>query len=375
MLFTCTRENLSNALSLVTNLASKSVNLPILSNILIKASDQKIELVSTNLELAIIATVRAKVDQIGAYTIPARTLTDYINLLEGEKVDIELKNNELLVSCGRSSTKIKGMPADEYPVIPNINEGNGYVISSDDLKKGLSQVNLAASRNDIRPELSGVLFSFNAENNENQLILAATDSYRLAEKKIKLTQGNEINRVIVPGRTAQEIAHMLSSSNELTNEKTVRIILSENQIAATYNNIQIISRLVEGQYPDYTQIIPKTFNTEIMFSLKQMVKEIKAASIFTTAGINAVSFDFKPDEEKIFVNSTSSQTGEYHSEIEAKISGENNTILLNNRYLLDGLNSLTGEDVELKIINSDSPCVLSGKSDSDYLYIIMPIRQ
>ncbi len=374
MKFTCTRENLANALSLVTNLATKSVNLPILSNILIKAEDQKIEIISTNLELAIISTVRAKVDDQGSFTVPARTLTDFINLLEGEKVDLELVTNELKVSCGRSSTKIKGMPADEYPVIPKANEGQGFVLFADDLKNGLSKVNLAVARNDIRPELSGVLFCFNIDDS-NDLVMAATDSYRLAEKKIRISQGKESKRAIVPGRTAQEITHVLSSPNELTNEKTVRIILSDNQIAVTYNNIQIISRLVEGQYPDYTQIIPKDFKTEAKFSLSKIVKEIKAASLFTTVGVNAVSFEINPADNKILISSTSTQTGEYHSELDTETKGDANTILLNHRYLLDGINSLSGDVGTIKIINADSPCVIVGKDDPNYVYIVMPIRQ
>ncbi|MCX6781820.1 MAG: DNA polymerase III subunit beta [Candidatus Magasanikbacteria bacterium] len=374
MKITCIKENLATALSLVTNLATKSVNLPILSNVLIKASEQKVEIISTNLELAIIVSIRAKVEEPGSFTVPARTLTDFVNLLADEKIDVELKENELVVSCGKSATKIKGIPADEYPVIPAVGEGQGFLVPVEDMKKGLSQVNLAAARNDIRPELSGVLFAFNLENS-GQLVVAATDSYRLAEKKIKLLQGKESFRVIVPGRTSQEIAHILSSSSELESEKSVRIILSENQIAVNYNSVQMISRLVEGQYPDYTQIIPKDFKTSAEFSIAKMVKEIKAASLFTTVGVNAVAFDILPAEGEIKIASTSTQTGEYRSGMEAEIKGEKNAILLNHRYLLDGLNSINGDVGTLKIINSDSPCVLIGKNEENYLYIVMPIRQ
>ncbi len=374
MKITCIKENLAAALSLVTNLATKSVNLPILSNVLIKADEQKVEIISTNLELAIIVSVRAKIEQPGSFTVPARTLTDFINLLADEKIDIELSNNELVLSCGKSSTKIKGIPADEYPVIPAVGEGQGFLVPVEDMKRGLSQVNLAAARNDIRPELSGVLFAFNQEDS-GQLVMAATDSYRLAEKKIKLLQGKESFRVIVPGRTSQEIAHILSSTSELEPEKSVRVILSENQIAVNYNSVQMISRLVEGQYPDYTQIIPKDFKTTAEFSIAKMVKEIKAASLFTTVGVNAVAFDILQAEGEIKIASTSNQTGEYRSGMEANIKGEKNAILLNHRYLLDGLNSITGEEGTLKIINGDSPCVLVGKNDENYLYIVMPIRQ
>ena len=374
MRFTCIKENLVSALSLVTGLATKSVNLPILSNLLIRADEQKVEIISTNLELAIAVTVRAKVEAPGTFTVPARTLTDFINLLTDEKIDLELKDNELLVSCGKSSTKIKGMLADEYPVIPIAGDGQGFVVTSEDLRRGLSQVNIAAARTEIRPELSGVLFAFNLENS-GHLVLAATDSYRLAEKKIKIQQGKESFRVIVPGRTAQEMSHILSASNELGDEKSVRVILTDNQIAMNFNSVQMISRLVEGQYPDYTQIIPRDFKTETQFSANKMIKEIKAASLFTTLGVNAVSCDVLPDENEIKISSTSTQTGEYRSGLEAEIKGEKNSVLLNHKYFLDGLNSISGDDATLKIVNGDSPCVLSERSDENYLYIVMPIRQ
>jgi DNA polymerase III subunit beta len=374
MKFTCIKENLSSAMSLVTSLATKSVNLPILSNVLLRAGEQKVEIIATNLELAIVATVRAKVEVAGDFTVPARTLSDFINLLSDEKIELEQKENELVVSCGKSATKIKGMPADEYPVIPTAGDGQGFLISAEELRGGLNKVNIAAARNDIRPELSGVLFGFNLEDS-GDLVLAATDSYRLAEKKIKIIQGKESFRVIVPGRAAQEISHILAAPNELEAEKNARVIVSDNQIAINYNNVQLISRLVEGQYPDYTQIIPKDFKTSIAFSIAKMAKEIKAASIFTTVGVNAVAFDVDPAVGEVKIASTSTQTGEYRSGLDVEIKGEKNAILLNHRYLLDGLNTLDQDAGELKIINGDSPCVLRGAGDESYLYIVMPIRQ
>lgn len=374
MKFTCLKENLATALSLITGLATKSVNLPILSNALIKADEQKVEIISTNLELAIIVTVRAKVESPGSFTVPARTLSDFVNLLDQEKIDLELKENELTVACGKSATKIKGAPSDDFPVIPSAGEGQGFLVVAEDLKRGLNQVNLAAARNDIRPELSGILFNFNPDDSGN-LVIAATDSYRLAEKKIKIFQGKEKFRVIVPGRTAQEISHVLAAPGEMSAEKNARIIVNENQISVNFNNVQMISRLVEGQYPDYVQIIPKDFKTTAEFSLAKIIKEIKAASLFTTIGVNAVAFEIVPAENEIKINSTSTQTGEYKSGLEAEIKGEKNSILLNHRYLLDGLNNLNGDAGILKVISGDSPCVLAGKGDESYLYVVMPIRQ
>lgn len=372
MKFSCTRDNLAQALSLVSGIATKSNNLPILANVLLKVDSQKVEIAATNLEVAVVVNVRAKIEKEGSYTVPARTLADYVNLLSDEKIDLELKENELWVVCGKTSTKIKGSPADEYPVIPAADNGKGYVIKSDELKKGLSQVSGAAAKSDIRPELSGVLFSLMSTG----LTMAATDSYRLAEKRIPLLQGSDESRVIVPGRTAHEISHILSGVDSIEEgEKNVRVLISDSQIIVHYGNVQLISRLVDGQYPDYTQIIPKEYKTIAEFSTNKMTKEVKAASLFTTTGINAISVDLNTSQGSIGISSTSTQTGEYNSEISAEIKGEENSVLLNHRYVLDGLGNMEKETTVMKVVNADSPCLFLSKDDDSYLYIVMPIRQ
>lgn len=373
MKFFCTKENLSKALASVIGVAGKNINLPILSNVLIKTSEQKVELAATNLELATISNLRAKVEEEGVFTVPARTLNDFVNLLSDEKVEIALKDNEIEVISGKSATKIKGAPADEFPVMPAAGEGKGYLIDAEVIKKGLGQVFQAAAKNEIRPELAGVLFCFNEE--PGILTIAATDSYRLAEKKIKILQGEEKARIIIPARAAQEINHILSLSKGLENEKNVRLLVAENQIVVRCNDVELISRLVEGQYPDYTQIIPKEFKTIAEFSTSQMTKEIKAASLFTTTGVNAVNFEFDTAAGSIVVSSTSTQTGEYKSEVVADIKGNKNTTLLNHRYILDGLANIDTENSLLKVINADSPCVITPKNGQDFMYIVMPIRQ
>ena len=373
MKFSCLRENLNKSLSLVIGVAGKNVNLPILSNILIKVEEQKTSIISTNLELAVIANLRAKIEETGSFTVPARTLTDFVNLLQDEKVEIKIEENELSIICGKSSTKIKGMPAEEYPVIPEVEEGKGFSFDAENLRKGLNQVIPAIARNDIRPELSGMYFGFNKE--KGKLTMAATDSYRLAEKKIVLNQGEEEKEIIIPGRTVQEISRILSLVVDEAEEKNVRLLVSDNQVNINYSNVQLISRLVDGKYPDYTQIIPKEFKTKAEFNTNQLVKEIKAASLFTTTGVNAISLDLNVAEGTMGVSSTSTQTGEYMSEINSDVSGEENSILLNHRYVLDGLNNLLTEIATLEVINADSPCALKPKGDDSYLYIVMPIRQ
>ena len=372
MKFTCTKENLNKALSLVSPLANKVGHLPILMNILINAGDGGVELVSTNLEIAVKTSLRAKVDGKGAFTVPAKTLFDYVNLLPEGQVEIALKDNELLIKSGSSSTKIKGMPAEEFPVVPGVEEEKVFVLDAAALKKALSETVIATAKNEIRPELSGLFMSFNKKDGE--LVLAATDSYRLAEARLKIIQGDEKTEAIVPARTVYEIIRLIGVSRELDKEKNIRVWISENQIAARYDNFEMTSRLIAGKYPDYEQIVPAEFKSRAVFPAEVVVKNIKAASLFTTAGINAVVFDLNSDTNILAISSTSAQTGEHNSEIDAEIEGEENSILLNHRYVLDGLAQINGE-VIFGVNSSDAPCLFRPKENNNFLYIVMPIRQ
>jgi DNA polymerase-3 subunit beta len=374
MKITCTKDNLAKALAAVGGIAGKSVNLPILSNVLIKADEQKTEIVATNLEVAVVAHIRSKVDQPGSFTVPSRTLSEFVNLLPEEKIEMQLVENELLITCGKSSTKIKGSSAEEFPVIPSIGEGNGFVFNAEELKVSLSQTMSSLAKSEVRPELSGMYFGFNTSYFKG-LILAATDSYRLAEKRIKIQQGESEFKVIVPGRTAHEIIRLISLAEGEEKEDNIRILVSENQIALNYGNIQLVSRLVEGNYPDYAQIIPKDFRTTALFDTDKMVKEIKTASLFSTVGVNAIACNVDSKEGVLKLASTSNQTGEYSSEVAAEISGDDNSIMLNYKYVLDGLNNMRSEETYFKMIGADNPCVFSPKNDSSFVYIVMPIRQ
>lgn len=373
MKFTCTKENLSQALNLVSSLPSKHTNLPILLNILIMATESKVEIMTTNLEVGVRVSIRARVDAPGSFTVPAKTFTEYIHLLRDEQVEIELQESELKIVGGNSSTKIKGMPAEEFPILPDIEEEHAFTLPVETLKEALSQTVIAVAKNEIRPELSGVYFGFFTERYPG-LLLAATDSYRLAETKVEVGQGTDPVKCIVPGRTVFEIIRLLSLAKEGGAEHQVRLWVSENQIAVRYGNFEMMSRLIDGKYPDYAQIIPSTFKTTAIFPAEVMGNKIKAASLFTTTGINAISLHVNAGEKTLGISSTSTQTGEHSSEIDADITGEENSILLNHRYVLDGIQHMDGE-VELKLNSGDAPCLFHSKGKEDYLYIVMPIRQ
>lgn len=375
MKFVCTRENLIHALDIVSPLAGKHAHLPILLNVLIQVNEAKVEFVTTNLEVALRVQTRAKVDAVGSFTVPAKTLLEYAHLLTQEQVELELQSNELLLNCGNSSTKIKGIPADEYPVIPGVEEEHAYVLEVGAFREALSKTVIAVAKNEIRPELSGVYFCF-LNDRYNGLTLVATDSYRLAETRVSLLQGKDRDlSCIVPARVVYEIIRLLTNVKDSGGERNVRLWVSSNQIAFRYDTFEMTARLIEGKYPDYAQIIPNDFKTTVHVSVDALVNKIKAASLFTTVGVNAVSFDLNVTEHTLGVSSASTQTGEHSSELEAEVSGEENSILLNHRYVLDGLQHINDRELVFQVNNPDAPCLFKPKNQIDYLYMVMPIRQ
>jgi len=387
MKITCTQENLKRGLNSVTHIASKNTSLPILSNVLIKVEKGAVSLTTTNLEIGIKSLVRAKVYKDGSFTVNSKLLTDFISLLPNEKVDLELKDDVLEVWTENQETKMKGDSAEEYPLIPQVEKKTPYSCRVEDLLKAFTQVLFAASVSETRPEISGVYFNFN----DNNLTITATDSYRLAEKKIRLSEkAKEEKEVIIPARTIQELFRILSSCSgvpiseeEPGNLDKVDIYFEENQVLFVFNNIELVSRIIEGQYPNYKQIIPTNYKTKAIVNIADFVKAAKTASLFSRAGIYDVNLELK--EDKLIVFSTNSQMGESKSRVNGKIEGDNNKVVINYRYLLDGLQNIDTTDVIFEMIDAANPCVLrpaesldekkEAIASEDYLYIIMPIKQ
>ena len=374
MKFTILQENLKEALYIVGHIAGKNINLPILNNVLIRAEQGNISFISTDLELGIINKKRGKVDKEGEFTFDSKILFDYISLLPNKKIDLELIGDELSVKCENYNTKIKGQNPEEFPLIPEIENSETYLVKVLNLKKSLSQVIFATSNSETRLELTGVLF----EVIDSELLLVATDSYRLAERKVKLEEKGKKNiRVIVPAKTTQELTRILSNVKDGSDKENevVEIKISENQIKFLISGTEIISRLIEGQYPDYKQIIPSKSNTKANVSKQELVRAVKMSSLFSKTGINDINLDFPKDKNKIVVSSVMGQSGENITETDALVSGADNGIVVNFRYLLDCLNNISSENVVLEISDANTPCIIKAEGDDDYLYIIMPIKQ
>lgn len=381
MKISCTQENLNQAINIVSHIATKNANLPILSNILLKAENKNLALSATNLEIGITVGTRGKIEVDGEFSVDAKLLSSYISLLPKDRIDLELFGEELKIQCQKQKTKIKGQNAADFPLIPKIDKQNPYILASKELKEAIYEVSFAAASSDIRPELSGVYVSFG----KDEVVFAATDSYRLAEKKIKLISNEKAKnsneyqgeKAIIPVKTLQEVSRTLGILKEdegMDSVDVVEVYLGESQIMFVYNGVELVSRLIEGQYPDYTQIIPDKFGTKLKLNTTELTKAVKVTSLFAKSGVFDVNLDYVSDGE-LKITSSSSQTGENTSSIEVEKTGDGGAIVLNYKYLLDGLQNIGSDNIQIEITDHNNPCVIRQEGDDNYLYLIMPIRQ
>lgn len=375
-----TQENLAHGLAITSRISSRNVNLPILQNVLLKADGKVLRLLATNLEIAVSAVVRGKIDEGGEFTVPAKLFAEYVSLLPREKVDLELVGNTLRIKTGTSETKIHGIPATEFPVIPQITGGRTYKLPVRALREAIGTVLFAAAQNEARPELTGVAFSLNHPSSQkNTLTLAATDSYRLGEVVVPLLEdagGAGETELIVPARTLGEVARILGGAADAVDApEQVTVTVAENQVAFLMGNAELQSRLIEGAYPDYRQIIPVQFRTEAVLSREEFTSAIRAASLFTKAGLHDVRLEFVP-KGPLVVRAADAQTGEHRTEVSGTTTGVENHVVLNYKYLLDGLGAIRDDEVVLRLIDGANPCLLTPKTTEErYRYLIMPIKQ
>lgn len=363
----CSRSDLDYAINIVSKAISPNNTLPVLNNILIKAEGKKLYFSSTNLEIAISCVIDADVRSEGVITIPAKLVGSYVALLTDEKIELGVTEGlNLSINSSSSSTKMKCISADEFPLIPKIEKGQEFSIKINDLHEALTEVVFAASLNTSRPVLSGVLLcSFNGG-----VKLVATDSYRLAEKNITTTQKVEEDiSCIVPAKTMIELSKIVSKAEG----KEVKINISKNQALFSVDSVELVSRLIEGKFPDYEKIIPKEVKTKLEVSVEDLSLVLKRVSLFARENNNSVKLSATNDG-KLLISSEETKVGEEKAEVAVKIEGENNKISLNAQYLLDVLTYITDDRVNLIINDKSSPAVIRPVKNEDYVYIIMPLK-
>jgi len=368
MKITLLRKNLNEALRIASPAISNQADLVILSNFLIRADQSMVSILATDLEIGVTIKVRGKVDQPGEITIPAQIFSEFISNSNEERVRIETKKDTFKINDGKNRATIKGQPTEDYPQIPDINEEQteSIIINGEKIYSALSRILTAPTKDDSRPILSGVLF----EVVESSLKLVATDSYRLAEEVISLNnKPNQNSKVVVPLKACQELSRILEK--ELEND--LEIIFSENQIGFQINNKTLVSRLIEGDYPDYSQIIPDDFSTKIVIKRKDFLNAAKTAWLFSRDQANNVRL--KISDKNLTILATSPQIGESKSKLNlVEKNGPNVEISFNIKFISDILNVISGEKIELKLNQSNQPGLIREKVNNNFLYLIMPLK-
>jgi DNA polymerase III subunit beta len=357
-----TQENLSRALNNVARVASSKNALPILSNVLIKTIDNRVCIAATNLNIAITHYIGSKVSDEGSITVPARLMQDFVASLPPGVIDIRVDDTKLKIKAEHYNSTINGTLADDYPVMPQINNGTSWKISAPILKKSLQQVVLAASNDDARPVLTGIYF----HTHQGKLFIAATDSYRLAEKEV-INLKQEVN-LLIPASAMNDLLRIIGDQDE-----EVKITHDDQQVLFTVGDIELVTRLIDGRYPDYRKLIPANFTTSAKLPKSELLNITKVSSLFARESAGSVTLELDEDEKQISIRSIASQLGENTATASAEISG-NASITLNSRYILDALNAVDDSEVSIYFNGKLEPFVIKGVSEKDYLHLIMPLK-
>ena len=366
MKFTCAKENLEKYINIAERFSGKNLTLPILSNIMLETSGNDIKLTATNLEQAVQIKINGKVAKEGKICVPAKTINSLIQSLKDSNLDLEEKQNNLILKTLSKEARLNGLISEEFPLIPFIKKTLSFSMDAYKLKRGLEKVIPAVAVSDFKPEFTGIYFGLDSSG---ELKLAATDTFRLAEEKINLNNKNISKDVsfILPQVVGRELARIIDHESE------IKISLGDNQIIFETEEIKIISRLIDGSFPEYSGIIPRSFENSAFVNKNDLKDTIKAASIFSSK-LSDVVLEFK--EKGIKINTQNQDLGEYKTTLPAKIAEGNKEIRLsfNYHYLLDGLNSLDEEEVFIGCNTENSPTLFRNKSSENFTYVLMPIR-
>lgn len=357
-----TQENLNHALNSVARVANTRGTLPILANVLIKTSNNRLSLSATNLDIAITHFIGAKVTKEGSITVPARLMQDFVSSLPDGVIELDLQETKLHVTTDQYKSVVNGIVADDFPVMPAITSGKKWSLSASLFKRALQQVVFAASNDETRPILTGVLL----QTIDDKLVMAATDSYRLAEKQ--LGANKEAVHLLVPASAMQDLLRVLPDGDE-----QIRITHDDQQVLFQVGDIELVTRLLDGKYPDYHKLIPKTFTAKATLKRADFINVTKVSSLFARESAGSVTIELDEAEKQLSIRSVASQLGENTATAEAKVKGTG-SITLNSRYLLEALSALSGENITFGFNGKLEPTLLTDPDSDDYRHIIMPLK-
>jgi DNA polymerase III subunit beta len=377
MKIVCLQENLAKGLSTVGRAVAARSTLPVLSNILLETDEGQLRLAATNLEIGISCWIGARVEEEGRITVPARLLTEFVNSLPPGQIDMELteRTQTLNLKCARFEANIKGIDASEFPEVPTaetIGGQNNLHLDGETFRQMIEQSVFAAATDESRPILTGVLAKFH----QGGLTLAAADGFRLAVTSADVgVDLDESAKVIIPARALSEMARISDGD-----EETIELVITpnRNQILFHLGHTDVVSQLIEGNFPDYNQIVPKSHSTRATVGTQDLLKAVKMAFLFARDAANIVRFNMVPGSElspgQIVITGTSAELGDNVSEIDATIEGDALEIAFNARYMIDALSVVGTSEVALETSTASSPGVIRPVGGSDFLCVIMPMH-
>ena len=377
MKITCLQENLAKGLSTVGRAVATRSTLPVLSNILLESDNGQLRLAATNLEIGVNCWVGAKVMEEGRITVPARLLTEFVNSLPPGQIEMSLaeRTQTLNLKCARYEANIKGIDAGEFPDVPtagSIGGHNNLHLEATSFRTMIDQVVFAAATDESRPILTGVLAKFH----QGGLTLAAADGFRLSVSSADVgVDLDEMTSIIIPARALSELSRISTDQKD-----PVELIITpaRNQILFHLTNTDLVSQLIEGNFPDYNQIIPKGHTTRTTLSTSELLKAVKVAFLFARDAANIIRFNIVPSNEltpgQIVITGTSAEFGDNVSEVDASVDGDTVEIAFNARYMIDALAVLGTPEVALETSTASSPGVLRPIGGEDFLCVIMPMH-
>jgi DNA polymerase-3 subunit beta len=381
MRISCLQQNLAEGLGAVGRVVPTRSTLPVLGNVLLATDEGRLKLAATNLEMAMTVWVGARVEDEGSITLPARVLTEWINLLgRDQQVDLTLnaRNKRVQLKCGRYESNIAGIDAEDFPPIPAVDEGTSVTIDAATFKDAIGQVAFAAAQEDSRPILTGVLLKLE----QGCLTMAAADGFRLAVRTIELPDaGDQSLTLVVPSRTLSELARVLPDEEG----KVVELAATptRSQVLFRVGDVQLVSRLIDGQFPDYARIIPQDAKTRAVAPVREVLQATRAASVFARDNSMIVRLELTPPSGEaelalgsMTISSTSAEMGDNTAELDATVDGEEQQVAFNGKYLREALEALGTPQLRLDLTGSASPGVFrpSGNEENGYLHVIMPMH-
>jgi DNA polymerase-3 subunit beta len=362
----CTKEKLAEAISKAEKITSKNLTLPVLSCILFEAKGHDLIIRATNLDLGIEITTPVKVQQEGKIAVPGGILNSFISHITNTKnITLEVVEGNLRVVTDTNTTVIKSINHEDFPTIPVLEHEKSFKLNSREFVKGIKAVWYSSATSSMKPELSSIYIY----SDDDGLLFVATDSFRLAEKRVKSKLAKEINSLLIPVKNVPEILRVLDAV-----DGEIDVVLNKNQISFTYNGVYLTSRIVDGVFPDYKQIIPKDYKTNIVVLKQDLSNAFKIATIFSDK-FNKLTIKAHPSEKKFELATKNADVGENTNELEAVCEGDDVDINFNYKYIIDSLQSIESDSVSLEFNGLTRPLVMRGVNDKSFMYLVMPINK